>query len=72
VFCGFGSFDLIARLDEGDIFLGGAGNDFVGSNHGTFYGEEGDDHVRVNFGTFYGGAGDDSVDINAGGGIFVQ
>jgi hypothetical protein len=72
VFCGFGSFDLIATLDEGDIFLGGAGNDFVGSNHGTFYGEEGDDHVRVNFGTFYGGAGDDSVDINAGGGIFVQ
>jgi hypothetical protein len=72
VFCGFGSFDLIATLDEGDIFLGGAGNDFVGSNHGTFYGEEGDDHVRVNFGTFYGGAGDDSVDSNAGGGIFVQ
>ena len=70
VFCGFGSFDQIGRLAEGDIFFGGAGNDFVLTNEGTFYGEEGDDHVTVNRGTFYGGAGDDSVDINAG--IFVQ
>src|SRR5215211_9024157 len=70
VFCGFGSFDLIITLDEGDIFLGGAGNDLVVTNEGTFYGEEGDDSVRVNRGTFYGGAGDDSVDINTG--IFVQ
>jgi hypothetical protein len=71
VFCGFGSFDTISKLAEGDIFLGGGGNDFVLINEGTFYGEEGDDSVTANRGTFYGGAGDDSVDINTGG-IFVQ
>jgi hypothetical protein len=45
VFCGFGGDDQIGYVDEGDIFLGGAGKDSV------FYGS---------YSTFYGGAGDDS------------
>jgi hypothetical protein len=49
VFCGFGGDDdigYIVNLDEGDIFLGGAGNDSVGNtNNGTFYGGEGNDVV---------------------------
>jgi hypothetical protein len=52
VFCGFGSNDQIGTLNEGDIFLGGAGNDVVSDNLGTFYGQEGNDQVFVNSGTF--------------------
>ena len=58
VFCGFGGPDSIgsisspATLDEGDIFLGGAGMDFVEENYGTFYGQKGDDFVFIKFGTF--------------------
>jgi hypothetical protein len=63
VFCGFGGDDLIG-LAEGDIFLGGAGNDVVDINYGTFYGGDGDDQVFISFGTFYGGAGNDYVDNN--------
>jgi RTX calcium-binding nonapeptide repeat (4 copies) len=62
VFCGFGGDDFIRTLDEGDIFLGGAGNDTVRDNFGTAYGQEGDDQVVFNFtGIFYGGAGNDFV-----------
>jgi opacity protein-like surface antigen len=69
VFCGFGGDDQIGvgfALDEGDIFLGGAGNDEVDSiNYGTFYGGAGNDEVdSINYGTFYGGAGNDYVDNN--------
>src|SRR5215208_2313032 len=49
VFCGFGGNDSIGTLAEGDIFLGGAGDDYV-SNYSS--------------GTFYGGAGADYVDLN--------
>jgi hypothetical protein len=70
VFCGFGGDDQIG-LAEGDIFLGGAGNDVVDVNYGTFYGGDGDDQVSINFGTFYGGAGNDSV-FNNEFGTFVQ
>ena len=82
VFCGFGGNDSIVRLDEGDIFLGGqgddlvehnygtvyggAGNDEVGQNHGTFYGGEGDENIFDNFGTFYGGEDSDQVYRNRG------
>jgi hypothetical protein len=73
VFCGFGNgegigdVDSIATLNEGDIFLGGAGNDQVDTNNGTFYGGEGNDIVIIrNNGTFYGGPGDDTVDTNEG------
>jgi Ca2+-binding RTX toxin-like protein len=67
VFCGFGDDDQIGTLDEGDIFLGGAGNDFVFDNNGTFYGQEGDDDVvATNTGTVFGGAGNDFVFFNGG------
>ena len=68
VFCGFGNgegigdVDSITTLDEGDIFLGGAGRDLVDINNGTFYGQEGDDVVVIsNNGTFVGGEGIDTV-----------
>ena len=72
VFCGFGGdFDVITTLDEGDIFLGGAGRDLVGENYGTFYGEEGSDIVENgNTGTVYGGAGNDRVYYNDQTGTF--
>jgi hypothetical protein len=52
VFCGFGGADRITNLQEGDIFLGGLGDDFIEFNVGTFYGEEGNDFVLLNFGDF--------------------
>jgi hypothetical protein len=71
VFCGFGGDDRIdGRLVQGDIFLGGAGTDYVFENVGTVYGQEDRDDVYANLGTFYGGAGDDFVLINFG--TFVQ
>ena len=67
VFCGFGGNDFITFLDEGDIFLGGAGNDAALSNRGTFYGGAGNDQVVFNSGTFDGGDGTfDSVIDNRG------
>jgi hypothetical protein len=76
VFCGFGGDDAIGSfdtLDEGDIFLGGPGNDVVDANYATFYGGAGDDRVLTNFSgaTFFGGAGDDVVQTDLGG-TFVQ
>ena len=76
VFCGFGSgaeggdFDGIFTLEAGDIFLGGAGDDSVNLNQGTFYGGEGNDSVTTNSGTFNGEAGDDTVTTNDVGGTF--
>ena len=70
VFCGFGERDQIDTLDEGDIFLGGAGADDVNRNDGTFYGQEGNDVVFDNFGTVYGGADNDFVIINQDGATF--
>ena len=73
VFCGFGGhdrigiFEVTGTLDQGDIFLGGAGGDSVlARNEGTFYGGDGDDSVDTNYGTFYGEAGNDSVVANGG------
>ena len=70
VFCGFGGDDRIAGiytpLAAGDIFLGGAGNDYVTTNYGTFYGGAGDDSVGYNLGTFNGGDGNDYVYDNEG------
>ena len=68
VFCGFGGVDVIYTLDQGDIFIGGAGSDWVDlANNGTFYGGVGDDMVRItNNGTFYGGDGNDYVGDNYG------
>ena len=74
VFCGFGGNDSIYTLAEGDIFIGGAGQDTVGTlndpvsgNYGTFYGGADNDSVSsYNYGTFYGGAGEDSVYTNRG------
>ena len=46
VFCDFGGDDVIRRLDAGDVFLGGEGDDFVFEvNEGTFNGGEGNDTV---------------------------
>jgi hypothetical protein len=69
VFCGFGNADGIDTLDAGDIFLGGAGDDLLLNNNGTFYGQEGGDLVGFNntSGIFYGGADDDSVNFMNGG-----
>jgi Ca2+-binding RTX toxin-like protein len=66
VFCGFGGVDVIETLEAGDIFLGGAGNDHVITNEGTFNGEAGNDIVDFNDGTFNGGEGNDHVSFNAG------
>jgi hypothetical protein len=68
VFCGFGGDDQKARLNVGDIFLGGEGIDSVIFNDGTFNGGEGIDSVVFNqvTGTFNGGPGDDSVSFNYG------
>jgi hypothetical protein len=52
VFCGYGGDDFIATLDEGDIFLGGDGRDYVNANYGTFDGGAGDDSFYENSGTF--------------------
>jgi Ca2+-binding RTX toxin-like protein len=78
VFCGFGGPNFISSgpsfisLDAGDIFLGGAGDDGVDINRGTFYGEEGNEDVSINAqgGTFFGGEGDDSVTSNEQGATF--
>ena len=53
VFCGLGGDDYITTLAEGDIFLGGAGNDTVDlANNGTFYGGDGNDSIYdTNVGT---------------------
>ena len=71
VFCGFSGNDLINTLNAGDIFLGGAGDDGVGQNSGTFYGEAGNDVVFRQFGggTFDGGADFDQVVALCGGSI---
>ena len=64
VFCGRGGNDSITTLDAGDIFIGGAGDDYVHdfqNNNGTFYGGAGNDYVFYNNGTFNGGDGNDSV-----------
>jgi hypothetical protein len=67
VFCGFGGNDFINSLDAGDIFLGGAGDDGVSGNRGTFYGGEGNDSVLLtNFGTVFGEEGNDFVANNSG------
>lgn len=68
VFCGFGGDDHLYLLREGDIFLGGLGNDSVDVNQGTFYGGLGNDSIATfNYGTFYGGAGNDiGGDTNEG------
>ncbi len=71
VFCGRGGNDSIATLDAGDIFIGGAGDDYLHDfqyNNGTFYGGDGNDSVNFQdtTGTFNGGAGDDYVNGNQG------
>jgi len=67
VFCGFSGDDLINVLQQGDIFLGGAGTDRVSNNFGTFYGGEGDDIVASNSSTVYGEEGNDVVFRQFGG-----
>ena len=68
VFCGFDGNDYIQTLDEGDVFLGGAGDDSVYFNSGTFYGGAGTDAIEINYapGTFYGGTEADTVSYNQG------
>ena len=51
VFCGFGGDDRIdTMIDEGDIFIGGEGNDSVSTNYGTFYGGAGNDESVIGSG----------------------
>jgi hypothetical protein len=66
VFCGLGGNDTIRTLAEGDIFIGGAGTDYVYDNYGTFNGSAGDDFVDTNYDTFNGGIGLDTVNTNYG------
>jgi Ca2+-binding RTX toxin-like protein len=61
LFCGFGGNDELLTLEADDIFLGGAGDDFVQSNAGTVNGGEGNDRIDINNSTFNGGPGDDTV-----------
>jgi len=63
VFCGFGGGDGIGTLQAGDIFIGGAGDERVDTNYGTYNGEAGNDAVYDNEagGTFNGGADNDTV-----------
>jgi Ca2+-binding RTX toxin-like protein len=72
VFCGFGGNDFINRLDAGDVFIGGAGDDrVVFLNGGTFDGGAGNDSVDFpQEGTFDGGAGDDRV-VFLNGDVFI-
>jgi hypothetical protein len=71
VYCGFGGADSEAELEEGDIFIGGAGDDIVYTNYGTVYGGEGNDTVWRNYGgTFYGGEGNDWVQNNEVGTVY--
>jgi hypothetical protein len=73
LFCGFGGFNVLDRLDAGDVFIGGADDDsvFNNLNGGTFIGGAGNDTVStMNGGTFDGGAGDDSV-TTLNGGVFA-
>jgi Ca2+-binding RTX toxin-like protein len=67
VFCGFDGIDSITTLDAGDVFIGGAGDDFVINNNGVFDGGQGNDFVDNNNGLslFFGGEGDDVVETNA-------
>src|SRR5918995_5991156 len=62
VFCGFGGDDRVdTMIDEGDIFIGGEGNDSVSTNYGTFYGGAGNDESVIGSGgddDIYGGPGD--------------
>ena len=69
VFCGLGGQDYLETLDEGDVFLGGVGNDSVSFlKGGTFYGGKGFDSVgNLEGGTFNGDKGNDSVEYLYGG-----
>jgi hypothetical protein len=69
VFCGFGGDDEIDPLNEGDVFLGGDGDDHVGTQFGgTFNGGAGDDSVGfLQAGTFNGGPGTDFCGAQTGG-----
>ena len=77
VFCGFGGNDSIGGvgggrddvLSTGDVFLGGAGFDFVRVlQGGTFLGGAGGDQVLfLKGGTFNGGADNDQVTFLQGG-----
>lgn len=72
LFCGFaGLMDHVVQLEAGDVFVGGAGTDVVGSGwlKGVFIGGEGEDHsldVQPNA-IFLGGPGDDTVCAMEGG-----
>ena len=74
--CGFGGDDTVAfaadgnyhvdtTIREGDVFLGGEGNDSLlqFTRLGVFYGGSGEDFVSEVHGPFYGGAGNDSVRV---------
>ncbi|MDQ3677681.1 MAG: hypothetical protein M3401_12910 [Actinomycetota bacterium] len=76
VVCGFDGNDRVEGLSEGDVFLGGAGDDVVTGDDrttvrlegGTFVGGAGDDRVdSLQRGTFDGGAGSDFVMFMRGG-----
>ena len=71
VICGFAGFDSVQNEPKaGDIFLGGTGNDTVGSlGGGTFIGGDGTDAIEgfMWSGAFDGGADRDVVDNFLGG-----
>ena len=68
IFLGGKGNDTVRYLLEGATFFGGAGEDDVAENSGTFHGGGGNDSVFVNVptGTFKGGGGNDRVLLNYG------
>lgn len=69
--CGLEGRDRVADetpLEDGDIFVGGAGNDSAGTLYGgVFVGGTGEDGGNVSDGVFIGGPGDDSGYAVSGG-----
>jgi len=69
LFCASDGGSTILSLDEGDLYIGGGGNDSIDEmNGGYFIGGGGNDSIEVLYGgTFVGHGGNDSVSVQAGG-----
>jgi Ca2+-binding RTX toxin-like protein len=73
-FASSGNYDTDRTVREGDVFLGGEGNDslYQYTRNGVFYGGPGEDYVSEVHGPFYGGSGNDSVRVVWGGTFYGE